>query len=97
MPTIETHEICAEGLTPRLVHIMAAAFGLNEQTVRAWRHPKESDTNPTGTGKANPLDQAARYVRIIHKYDPGNARLAAQFFSELVDELDPRGRPPRCG
>jgi hypothetical protein len=88
MPTIKTHEICAEGLTPRLVHVLARAFGLNEQTVRGWRHPKESDQNPTGTGKANPLDQAARYISLVHQYNPGNARLAATFFVELADELD---------
>ncbi len=88
MSTIKTHEICAEGLTPHLVHVIARAFGLNEQTVRGWRHPKESDENPTGTGKANPLDQAARYIRIVHQYNPGNARLAATFLIDLVNDLD---------
>lgn len=88
MPTIKTHEICAEGITAHLVHVLAKAFGVNEQTVRGWRHPKESDENPTGTGKGNPLDQAARYIRIVHHYNPGNARQAAKFLADLVDELD---------
>lgn len=88
MPTIKTHEILAEALTARVVHVTAQAFGVNEQTVRAWRHPKESDLNPTGTGKANPLDQAARIIRVIHQYNPGAARQAAEFFIDLVNQLD---------
>lgn len=88
MPTIKTHEICAEGLTAHLVKIIARAFGVDEQTVRAWRHPKESDLNPTGTGKRNPLDQVERYVRIIHQSNPGNARAVAAYFVDLVNELD---------
>ena len=88
MPTIQTHEICAEGITPHLVHVLSQAFGVALGTVRAWRQPKESDTNPTGTGKRNPLDQVERYVRIIHQYNPGNARQAAEYFVELVNELD---------
>jgi hypothetical protein len=88
MPTIKTHEILAEGITPHLVHVLARAFGVSEGTVRAWRHPKESDADPTGTGKGNPLDQPARYIRIVHKYNPGNARQAAQYFIDLVAELD---------
>jgi len=88
MPTVETHELLAESLTSHLVHVVARAFGVNEQTVRSWRHPKESDIHPTGTGKHNPLDQAARLVTIIHHYNPGNARQAAQYFVDLVDELD---------
>lgn len=90
MPTIETYEILAESLTAHLVKVLAKAFGVDEQTVRAWRHPKESDTHPTGTGKRNPLDQAARLIRIVHQYNPGGARQAAQYFAELVDELDQR-------
>jgi hypothetical protein len=88
MPTTQTHEICAEGISPHLVGVLANAFGLEKGTVRAWRHPKESEANPTGTGKGNPLDQAARYIRIVHRYNPGNARQAAQYFADLVDELD---------
>lgn len=91
MPTIRTHEILAEGITAHLVKVLAAAFGVDEGTVRAWRRPKESDAEPTGTGKGNPLDQAARLVRIVHQYDPGNARQAAQYFVDLVDELDRAG------
>jgi hypothetical protein len=88
MPTIQTHEICAEGITPHLVHVLSQAFGVALGTVRAWRQPKESDTNPTGTGKRNPLDQVERYIRIIHQYNPGNARQAAEYFIELVNQLD---------
>lgn len=88
MPTIQTHEICAEGITAHLVHVMAKAFGIAIGTVRAWRQPKASDANPTGTGKGNPLDQSARYIEIVHHYNPGNARKAAQYFEDLVDELD---------
>lgn len=88
MPTIKTHEICAEGITAHLVTVFAKAFGLSLGTVRSWRQPKESDFNPTGTGKANPLDQAGRYIHIIHQYNPGNARQAAQYFADLVEELD---------
>lgn len=88
MPTIKTHELLAESLTAHLVKVLAKGFGVTEGTVRAWRHPKESDANPTGTGKGNPLDQAARLIRIIHKYNPGSARQAAEYFADLVDELD---------
>ena len=88
MPTIQPHEICAEGITAHLVTVMAKAFGVSLGTVRAWRHPKPSDADPTGTGKGNPLDQPARYIRIVHHYNPGNARKAAQYFEDLVDELD---------
>ncbi len=88
MPTIKTHEICAEGITAHLVQVLAKAFGVALGTVRAWRQPKPSDANPTGTGKGNPLDQVARYIEIIHHYNPGNARKAAQYFEDLVDELD---------
>lgn len=88
MPTIRTHEICAEGLTAHVVKKLAVAFGVSEGTVRAWRQPKESDIDPTGTGKCNPLDQAERLIRTVHKYNPGNARQAAQYFEDLVDKLD---------
>jgi hypothetical protein len=91
MPTIKTHEILAEGITAHLVEVLAKAFGVEKGTVRAWRHPKESDENPTGTGKGNPLDQAARLIRIVHQYNPGNARQAAHYFSNLVNELDRAG------
>jgi plasmid stabilization system protein ParE len=95
MPTIQTFEILAEGITAHLVKVLARAFGRDEGTVRAWRHPKESDANPTGTGKGNPLDQAARLISIVHQYNPGNARQAAQYFAELVDELDHAAGSPR--
>lgn len=88
MPAIRTHEICAEGLSAHLVKKVALAFGLNEGTVQAWRRPKESDLEPTGTGKRNPLDQAERLICIVHQSNPGNARQAANYFLELVDELD---------
>lgn len=88
MPTIQTYELCAESITAHLVHVLARAFGINDQTVRAWRQPKESDANPTGTGKHNPLDQTERVIRVVHHYNPGSARQMAQYFVDLVDELD---------
>lgn len=88
MPPIRTHEICADALTPNLVKRLALAFGVSESTVRAWRYPKESDLNPTGTGKCNPLDQVERYIRMVHPSNPGNAHQVGQYFADLVDELD---------
>lgn len=60
----------------------------HRRIVYITQEKKESDFNPTGTGKANPLDQAGRYIHIIHQYNPGNARQAAQYFADLVEELD---------
>jgi hypothetical protein len=88
MPIIQTHEIIAEALTPRVTHTIAHAFGVHEQTARAWGRAPETDDTPTGTGKSNPLDRAARLIRLLHRYAPGAARLAAQYFQELTDELD---------
>jgi hypothetical protein len=83
-----TWEIIAELLTANIKTVLALAFGVTSDTVGAWARAKESDEYPTGTGKRNPLDQTERYIRIAHRYDPGNARSAANYFISLVNDLD---------
>lgn len=81
-------EIIAELLTANIKKVLAAAYSVHSDTVGSWGRAPLSDDNPTGSGKHNPLDQAARYITIAHRYDPGNAREAARFFSDLVNRLD---------
>ena len=71
-----------------MVKKLAHPFGVDVHTVSAWRRPKPSDLNPTGTGKGNPLDQAERLIRSAHPFDPASARAMADYFNELVNELD---------
>lgn len=83
-----TWEIVAELLTANIKTVLAQAFGVQTDTVGAWARAKESDEYPTGTGKRNPLDQTERFIRIAHRYSPGIAREAANYFVSLVNELD---------
>jgi hypothetical protein len=88
MPTIRTHELMAEAMTDYLKTRLASTFGVKEKTVQAWCRAKESDLHPTGTGKSNPLDGPERYIRVVHPSNPGNARQAALYLLDVVDELD---------
>lgn len=81
-------EIIAELLTANIKKVLALSFGVNTDTVGAWARSFATDDDPTGTGKHNPLDQAERYIRVAHRYNPGNAREAAYYFVGVVDELD---------
>ena len=81
-------EIIAELLTVNIKKVLAAAYSVHSDTVGAWGRAPASDSNPSGTGKHNPLDQAERYITIAHRYDPGNAREAARYFADLVNRLD---------
>lgn len=71
-----------------IVESFAHPFGVHPNTVDAWRRPKPSDVNPTGTGKGNPLDQAERFIKLAHSADPSKAREMAENFLALVNELD---------
>jgi hypothetical protein len=66
----------------------AKPFGVSEDLPSAWGRPKASDTNPTGTGKGNPLDQGERFLTLVHPIDPARSREMAENFVEKVDELD---------
>lgn len=81
-------EIIAELLTANIKRILAQAFGVSTDTVGAWGRDPESESNPFGTGKRNPIDQIERLIRIAHRYAPGIAREIAQFVVDLVDRLD---------
>lgn len=81
-------EIIAELLTANIKKVLAAAFSVHYDTVGAWGRAPFSYDNPSGNGKHNPLDQAARYITIAHRYDQGNAREAARYFTDLVNRLD---------
>lgn len=85
---MQSHEVVASSVTAYIAKLLSRAFGCDLKTVEAWRRPKASDHNPTGTGKANPLDQVERAVRIIHKYDSAGARRWAQYIADVCDELD---------
>jgi hypothetical protein len=84
MPSFTTSQIVRAGITKGLIKQFALAWGVLDSTVRDWRRG----------AKHNPLDGAEKYIRKIHRGDqsnpgnPGNARLAASHFVEVVDELD---------
>lgn len=67
---------------------MAACHGVTPATAGSWASPKASDANPTGSGKANLIDQAAKAIRVIHPHNPARAREIPQILVELCDHLD---------
>lgn len=81
-------EIIAELLTANIKRVLAQAFGVCADTVGAWGRAPESDENPFGTGKRNPIDQTERLIRIAHVYAPGIAREIVQYLVDLVRRLD---------
>lgn len=85
---MRSHEVVASTVTPHLVKLLSRVFGIDRKTVEAWRRPKESDADPTGTGKGNPLDRPAQAMKIIHEFDPAGARRWAQYLVDVCDELD---------
>src|SRR5215213_8793535 len=88
MQGMTSSEVCASSITALLVKLLAKAFGVDTKTVEAWRRPKSTEANPWGTGKANPLDQAERAIRIIHPYDPAGARRWVQFLHDTIEQLE---------
>lgn len=72
---------------------IAQACGKSIQTAEAWGRPPESDVNPTGTGKRNPLDCVTRLISLAHKDDPGLAREMAAHFTDTVEQLE--GKTPQ--
>lgn len=81
-------EIIAELLTANIKKVLASAFSVHNDTVGAWGRAPFSYDNPNGNGKHNPLDQAARYITIAHRYDQGNAHEAVKYLTDLIRRLD---------
>lgn len=72
------------GISEKFAH----PFGVHKDTPSAWGRAKPSDANPLATGRGNPLDQAERFITLVHPIDPARAREMAENVVELVNELD---------
>jgi hypothetical protein len=82
MPTKTPNEICAEVLTTLLIKIFALNFGQTNDSIRGWKYPLQRG------GKRSPIDNLAKFLKLLHGYDPGGARQVLNYFIELVGELD---------
>lgn len=71
---------------------IAQLCGKEIQTAEAWGRAPESNAEPLGTGKKNPLDMVLRLIALAHKENPGLAREIADTFGDYVNYLD-----SRCG
>jgi hypothetical protein len=70
---------------------IAQKCGKEMQTAEAWAREPESDENPFGSGKRNPLDTVLRLISMAHKHSPGLAREIADMFVDYVNYLDDLG------
>lgn len=71
---------------------IAQVCGKEIQTAEAWGREPESNENPHGTGKKNPLDCVLRLIALAHKDDPALAVEIAEIFTDYADFL--QGRTP---
>lgn len=67
---------------------IAQVSGKEIQTAEAWGRAVESNENPTGTGKRNPLDLVIQLIGLAHKESPALAREMAEVFPLYVEYLD---------
>jgi len=70
--------------------VIAQRCGKEIQTAEAWARVPESNENPLGNGKKNPLDTVLRLIGLAHKEDAGLAREIAEMFLDYVAVLDGR-------
>jgi hypothetical protein len=66
---------------------IAKACGKEIGTAEAWGREPESNENPHGTGKKNPLDCVLRLIALAHKESPALAREMAEIFTDYSDYL----------
>lgn len=67
---------------------IAGWCGVEMQTAEAWGREPESDTNPSGSGKANPQDCVKRLIGKAFAKEPGLAREMADVYTAYVDFLE---------
>jgi hypothetical protein len=76
---------------------IAKACGKEIGTAEAWGREPESNENPHGTGKKNPLDCVLRLIALAHKESPALAREMAEIFTDYSDYLEGQGaNKPDC-
>lgn len=67
---------------------IAQKFGKETATSEAWARVPESNENPFGNGKRNPIDAGLRVIALAHKEDAGLAREIAETSVDYCDYLD---------
>jgi hypothetical protein len=68
--------------------VIAGRFGVGTKAAEAWGREPESNENPFGTGRKNPIDGNLRVIALAHKEDEGLAREIAETSVEYCDYLD---------
>lgn len=88
----QTHTLIARifEILPDVKEIIRGAFKIEDGMINSWARPKPSDINPNANGKGNPLDRTEKLIKIVHVYDPAEARILAEHFPAYCDELDRR-------
>lgn len=66
---------------------IASRFCKNIRTAEAWGREPESNSNPMGTGKKNPIDAVLRLMAMAHEKDKGLAKEIADLFPEYYEFL----------
>ena len=74
---------------------IASKFCKNIRTAESWGREPESNSNPLGTGKKNPLDGVLRLIAMAYEKDKGLAKEMADLFPEYYEFLSGSGTAPK--
>ncbi len=83
-----THEFIKRLAEHITFGVIAQKFGKETGTAEAWGRVPESNENPFGNGKRNPIDAGLRVIALAHKDDAGLAREIAETSIDYCDYLD---------